>query len=62
MRSAMKAVSPGSIEAIELVRPRAAEITLRGDTDFTLSGELDRWDSQGLSHFWHGCSSYCPTG
>ncbi|RDJ93160.1 IS1380 family transposase, partial [Lacticaseibacillus rhamnosus] len=34
--------------AIELVRPRAAEITLRGDTDFTLSGELDRWDSQGI--------------
>jgi hypothetical protein len=34
--------------AIELVRPRAGEITLRGDTDFTLSGELDRWDSQGI--------------
>ena len=34
--------------AIELVRPRAAEITLRGDTDFTLSAELDRWDSQGI--------------
>jgi hypothetical protein len=34
--------------AIELVRPHAAEITLRGDTDFTLSGELDRWDSQGI--------------
>ena len=34
--------------AIELVRPRAGEITLRGDTDFTLSAELDRWDSQGI--------------
>ena len=34
--------------AIELVRPRAGEITLRGDTDFTLSGELDRWNSQGI--------------
>ena len=34
--------------AIELVRPHTAEITLRGDTDFTLSGELDRWDSQGI--------------
>jgi Transposase DDE domain group 1 len=34
--------------AIELLRPRAAEITLRGDTDFTLSAELDRWDSQGI--------------
>jgi hypothetical protein len=34
--------------AIELVRPRAAEITLRGDSDFTLSAELDRWDGQGI--------------
>ena len=34
--------------AIELLRPRAAEITLRGDTDFTLSAELDRWDGQGI--------------
>jgi hypothetical protein len=34
--------------AIELVRPRAGEITLRGDTDFTLSAELDRWDGQGI--------------
>jgi Transposase DDE domain group 1 len=34
--------------AIELVGPRAGEITLRGDTDFTLSGELDRWDGQGI--------------
>src|SRR6516225_9265785 len=34
--------------AIELVRPYAGEITLRGDTDFTLSAELDRWDSQGI--------------
>ena len=34
--------------AIELVAPHAGEITLRGDTDFTLSGELDRWDSQGI--------------
>jgi hypothetical protein len=34
--------------AVELVRPYAGEITLRGDTDFSLSGELDRWDEQGL--------------
>jgi hypothetical protein len=34
--------------AIELLRPRAAEITLRGDTDFTLSAQLDRWDGQGI--------------
>ena len=34
--------------AIELVRPYAGEITLRGDTDFTLTAELDRWHSQGI--------------
>jgi hypothetical protein len=34
--------------ALELVRPFAREITLRGDTDFTLTGELDRWDGQGV--------------
>jgi hypothetical protein len=34
--------------AIELVRPHAGEITLRGDTDFSLTAELDRWDSQGI--------------
>jgi hypothetical protein len=34
--------------AIELVRPHADEITLRGGTDFTLSAELDRWDGQGI--------------
>jgi hypothetical protein len=32
--------------AIGLVRPYAKGITLRGDTDFTLSGELDRWDRE----------------
>jgi hypothetical protein len=39
---------PWMDRAIELVRPYAGEITLRGDTDFTLSTELDRWDGQGL--------------
>lgn len=34
--------------AIELVRPHADRITLRGDTDFMLSGELDRWDDVGI--------------
>ena len=35
--------------AIKLVAPHAAEITLRGDTDFCLlSAELDRWDKQGI--------------
>jgi len=35
-------------EAIDLVSSRAGEITLRGDTDFTLTGELDRWNDQGV--------------
>ena len=34
--------------AIKLVAPHAGEITLRGDTDFTLTAELDRWDGQGV--------------
>ena len=34
--------------AIKLVAPHAQEITLRGDTDFTLTAELDRWDGQGV--------------
>jgi hypothetical protein len=34
--------------AIALVRPHAGQITLRGDTDFTLTGELDRWDGEGI--------------
>jgi hypothetical protein len=36
--------------AIDLVKARAGQITLRGDTDFTLTGELDRWDSQGIKY------------
>ena len=34
--------------AIRLVAPHAEEITLRGDTDFTLTAESDRWDGQGV--------------
>ena len=34
--------------AIEVVAPHAGRITLRGDTDFTLTGELDRWDGTGI--------------
>ena len=30
------------------MRPYTSRITLRGDTDFTLSGELDRWDREGV--------------
>ena len=34
--------------AIELVSPHAGAITLRGDTDFTSTGELDRWNDKGV--------------
>jgi Transposase DDE domain group 1 len=34
--------------AIALVRPHAGQITLRGDTDFTHTAQLDRWDEQGV--------------
>jgi hypothetical protein len=34
--------------AVALVGEHAGAITLRGDTDFTLTGELDRWDDQGV--------------
>ena len=34
--------------AIALVQPHARQVLLRGDTDFTSTGELDRWDSQGV--------------
>ena len=33
--------------AIEVVAPHAGQITLRGDTDFTVTGELDRWHKNG---------------
>lgn len=34
--------------AIELVRPVAGRITLRGDTDFSHTAQLDRWDKAGV--------------
>jgi len=34
--------------AIELVRPHAGRITLRGDTDFSHTTQLDRWDESGV--------------
>jgi hypothetical protein len=34
--------------ALEVVRPFAGKITLRGDTDFTCTAELDRWDAEGI--------------
>jgi hypothetical protein len=38
--------APWIDRAITLVKPHARRVLLRGDTDFTLTGELDRWDSQ----------------
>jgi hypothetical protein len=42
----------GSVEwidrAVDLVRQVAGSVTLRGDTDFTNTAHLDRWDRQGL--------------
>jgi Transposase DDE domain group 1 len=34
--------------AIALVRPHAGRITLRGDTDFSHTTQLDRWDEGGV--------------
>ena len=34
--------------AIEVVRPHAGRITLRGDTDFSHTTQLDRWDAGGV--------------
>jgi hypothetical protein len=34
--------------AIDLVKPVAGRITLRGDTDFTHTAQLDRWDQAGI--------------
>jgi len=35
-------------KAIDLVSPNAGQVTIRGDTDFTNSAHLDRWDSRGI--------------
>jgi hypothetical protein len=35
--------------AVALVKPVAGRITLRGDTDFSHTAQLDRWDDQGLN-------------
>ena len=34
--------------AIALVRPHAGQITLRGDTDFSPTAQLDRWDGSAV--------------
>jgi hypothetical protein len=34
--------------AIGLVQPHAGQVTIRGDTDFSHTAQLDRWDQQGV--------------
>ena len=43
--------------AIQLVKPTAGRITLRGDTDFTHTAQLDRWDQDEVFHSGNGCAS-----
>jgi len=35
--------------AIELVKPRASQVHLRGDTDFSLTAKFDQWDQAGVT-------------
>src|SRR2546430_16643341 len=35
-------------KAIDLVAPHAPRVCLRGDTDFSLTGHLDRWARRGV--------------
>jgi len=39
-------------KAIGLVQPVAGQLTVRGDTDFTHTAQLDRWDGQELNSSW----------
>jgi hypothetical protein len=34
--------------AVEMVAPHSGSICLRGDTDFSLTGEFDRWSERGI--------------
>ena len=51
----------GSVEwidrAVELVSQVAGSVTIRGDTDFTQTGQLDRWDQVGRKSFWDSTQS-----
>jgi hypothetical protein len=44
-------------KAIELCRPVFDEVLLRGDTDFSLTGEFDRWTDEGV-HFVFGYNAH----
>lgn len=51
-RPGQAASQSGSVEwierAVDLVRPVAGAVTLRGDTDFSHTEQLDRWDGQAI--------------
>ncbi len=40
---------PWMDRAIELVKPHAGQVHLRGDTDFSLTGKFDQWDQAGVT-------------
>lgn len=50
-RPGQSASHSGSVEwidrAVDLVAPVAGTVTIRGDTDFTHTAHLDRWDAEG---------------
>jgi hypothetical protein len=41
--------APWIDRAIELVKPHAGQVHLRGDTDFSLTWEFDKWDQGGVT-------------
>jgi len=51
-RPGQAASHSGSVEwierAVKLVKPVAGKLTIRGDTDFTHTAHLDRWDEAGV--------------
>ena len=57
-RPGQSASHSGSVEwidrAAELVASVAGTVTIRGDTDFTHTAHLDRWDEAGPSPRWAG--------
>lgn len=60
-RPSYEGVVPLFDKAIALCREAGfADILLRGDTDFSLTSELDRWDEQGV-RFVFGYFDYQPT-
>jgi len=41
--------APWIDRAIQLVKPHADQVHLRGDTDFSLTGKFDEWDQAGVT-------------